>query len=66
MEEEKTLSAGDQARKILQAEKQNKKSNDDFLAEHGFEKLEDGRVVPKGDKVKGKTNLLKSELNNLV
>lgn len=47
MEGEKTLSAGDRARKVLASPGRNQKANDNFLAEQGFERLEDGRVVPK-------------------
>lgn len=54
MNQEKTLSSGDMARKCLQAQKQNQKLGDDFLKEYGFKKLENGQVVEKnktsGDK----------------
>ncbi|MFA4818100.1 MAG: four helix bundle protein [Parcubacteria group bacterium] len=54
MNQEKTLSSGDTARRCLQAQNQNQKLGDDFLEQYGFEKLENGQVVEKnktnGDK----------------
>lgn len=47
MGQERTLSSGDAARKLLQTQKQNQKLGDDFLEQYGFEKLENGQVIEK-------------------
>ncbi len=47
MKQEKTLSSGDIARNYLQAVDKNKKQDDIFLEQYGFERLENGQVIVK-------------------
>lgn len=47
MNQEKTLSSGDMARKHLQAQRQNQKLSEDFLEQYGLERLESGQVIEK-------------------
>jgi four helix bundle protein len=47
MIQEKTLSAGDRARKVLQDLEKNKKQDDVFLEQNGFVRLESGQVIAK-------------------
>jgi four helix bundle protein len=49
MDQEKTLSSGDMARKHLQAQNKNQKLSEDFLEQYGFKKLENGQVIKKTD-----------------
>ncbi len=53
MDQEKTLSSGDAARKHLQAQQQNQKLSEDFLEQYGLERLENGQVIKKTNENNG-------------